>query len=342
VTVIWDDVNARARGLASRLLSSEQLAALRAAADLQHLSRALAEAGALSEEIPNATAAAIELGLRRSVARELGIARRWLGERDDVVAVALELDDRRSLRALLRGAAAGSRAEARLAGLMPTAALPERLLAELAERSTIRDQAMLLVAAGHPYGPAILAAAGTAQPSLFAIEMAIARTFAARATRGARRGGRFFGRYVTDLIDLENCRTALLLAGRTSDEPPAIAFLAGGRRLTAARFERAATSGSPDEAARLLGAELPPEVAALLIRKADDPAGLEAGIESHLGATLRREARLDPLGPAPFLLFCHRLRAQMAAVSEIVWRLELGAPPASAGSAEGAAVQDVS
>jgi vacuolar-type H+-ATPase subunit C/Vma6 len=338
VTVRWEDVNARAKGLATRLLSPEAIAGLAGAGDLRELSRALAGLGVLSEEVPDATAPVLELALRRAAARELGLARRWLGPRADVVAVALEAEDRRSLRALVRGAAAGVHAEARLTGLMPTPTLPERLLRELAGRSSIRDQAALLVAAGHPAGPPLLAAAAPQEPDLFAVELAIARAFAERAIRGGRRGGKFLREYVGDLIDAENCRTALLLARRIGGEPPGSAFIAGGRRLTRERFERAASAGDPVSAARLIGEALGGGAeATLLLRHADAPTALEAALEEHETDRLVRAARLDPLGPAPVLLYLRRLRAQTVALGEVVWGLDLevarrGGGPVAAGS----------
>jgi hypothetical protein len=76
-----------------------------------------------------------------------------------------------------------------------------------------------------------------------------------------------------------------------------------------------------------LGAALGDEaVAKLLMRHADTPAALEEAMEAWVGARLRRESRLDPLGPAPFLFYCHRLREQTVALSDIVWRVDLGAP----------------
>jgi vacuolar-type H+-ATPase subunit C/Vma6 len=320
-------VNARAKGLSSRLLQREALAGLAQVRDLQQLSRALAGLGVVPEEIPNATAAALELALRRSAGSALHVARRWLGERSEVVAVVLEAEDRRSLRALVRGAAAGVHAEVRLTGLVPTPSLPERLLQELAGRSRVRDQAALLVAAGHPYGAPMLAAAAAQEPDLFLVELAIARTFAERAQRGARRDGRFLREYVGDLIDIDNCRTVLLLAQRAS-EPAPRAFIAGGRRLTQEDFARAARIGEPTRAARVLGEALGGgTLAAALIRYPAAPAELERALEAQLADRLLRQARLDPLGPAPLLLYCHRLRAQSVALGELVWSVDLGVPP---------------
>jgi vacuolar-type H+-ATPase subunit C/Vma6 len=325
VTVQWEDVNARARGLATRLLSPEAIAGLARARDLRELSRALAGLEVLPEEIPDASAPALELALRRAAARELRLVWRWLGPRADVVSVALEAEDRRSLRALVRGAAAGVHAEGRLTGLLPTPTLPERLLRELAGRSSVRDQATLLVAAGHPAGPLLLAAAAPQEPDLFAVESAIAQSFAERALRGARRGGQFLLEYVGDLLDAENARTALLLARAGVGDPPASAFIAGGRRLSQAHFERAASSGDSVRAAGILGEALGGGVeAGLLLRHADAPAALEAALEELETDRLIRAARLDPLGPAPLLLYLRRLRAQSVALGELVWSLDLG------------------
>lgn len=329
MSVTWEDVNARARGLGSHLLSPAALALVAQVRDLQTLSRTLAEVGAVSEEVPNASATGLELALRRAAGSALGVARRWLGARAEVVAVALETEDRRSLRALIRGAAAGVHAEARLTGLVPTPSLPERLLRELADRSRIRDQAALLVAAGHPYGPPLLAAAAPQEPDLFAIELAIGRTFAERALQGARRDGRFLQAYVGDLIDIDNCRN-LLLAGRERDERSQPAFIPGGRRLRQEGFDQAARAVGSAGVARALGEAMGGgPTTALLVRHADAPAALEDALKAAVRGRLLREARLDPLGPAPLLLYCERLREQTVLLSELVWRLDLGAPPAA-------------
>jgi vacuolar-type H+-ATPase subunit C/Vma6 len=332
-------VDARVSGLGSHLLSSETLAGLAGLHTLQELSRGLAAAGVLPEEVPAPTAATLELALRRWAAGEVRVVRRWLGSRAEVIAVALDAEDRRSLRALVRGAAAGVHAEARLAGLVPTPTLPDRLLRELAGRSSVREQAALLLMAGHPSGPALLAASAGTEPDLFAVELALSRAFAERASSGARRGGGFLRAYVEDLIDAANCRTALLLANRASGKPAESAFIPGGRRLTYPRFAAAATAADPTAAARRLGAiyDGGPEAEALL-RHAAEPAALETVMERAETERLRQAARLDPLGPAPLLVYFRRLRRQMVALGEIVWALDLGvAPPIAGATRAGAA-----
>lgn len=326
MTPRWEDANARVRGLGTRLLTPEALESLAAAGDLSTLARALTARGILPDESA-ASASEIDLALRRFAGREIGVLRHWLGDRDATLAVALDAEDRRSLRALIRGAAEGAPAEVRLAGLIPTPALPERLLRELAGHSRIRDQAALLIAAGHPYGASILATASEGEPDLFQVELAMTRTFAERAVHGSRRAGRFLRDYVASAIDRDNCRTALVLAASGRDEPAASAFVPGGR-LAAADFDRAVSTGDPAQAARVLGAAAGAvDVVAILLRHARSPGAVEAALEDRVMQDVRRESRLDPLGPAPILLYLHRLRRQSAALSRILWGVDLGVPP---------------
>ena len=324
----WEDVNARVRGLGSRLLEPEALTELAGVEGLGALARALAVRGVIAEESAAATAPELALAVRRAAAGEVAILRRWLGSRDAVLAVALDAEDRRSLRSVIRGAAEGVPSEARLAGLIPTPALPERVLRQLAEQPGVREQAVLLVAAGHPCGGALLEVAAGPEPDLFSVELAIARTLAERAIRGSRGAGPLLREYVAGLLDRDNARTALILAAAGGDEPASPLFLEGGK-LRMDEFQRAVATRDPATAARVLGeARVSGELAGLLLEYAAAPAALEDALEAHTVAWLRHEARLDPLGPGPILLFLHRLRQQSAALGRLIWGVDLGAPPA--------------
>jgi vacuolar-type H+-ATPase subunit C/Vma6 len=334
VTVHWGDVNARARGLGSHLLPSETLASVTRLHTWEDMTRALTSAGILPDEATVGSPVEVELALRRWAAGEIRVVRRWLGSRAAVLSVALDAEDRRSLRALVRGAAAGVPAAVRLTGLLPTTALPERLLQELAARDRIPDQAALLVAAGHPVGPALLVAAAETKPDLFAVELAISRVFAESAARGARRDGRALRTHVEAVIDAINCRSALLLAHGASAKSPVEAFIPGGRRLTLERFTAAAGAPDPFTGARILAAI--DERSAEAWRDAADVAALEAALEGAEDRRLEHLARMDPLGPAPTLLYLRRLGGQLVALGEAVWSLDLGvAPPRSSRMAIG-------
>jgi vacuolar-type H+-ATPase subunit C/Vma6 len=328
MSATWGDLNARARGLATHLASRQALEQLAGAADLPALSRDCVATGVLTAEPEQATPLALDLALRREAAANLRRLTRWMGARTEPLRFALEDEERRSLRALLRGAAAGVSAETRLAGLIPSPGLPERLLAELARQPRCREVVALLVAWRHPYGPPLLASVASDSPDLFRLECELNRTFALRATRGARRGGAALRHQVEELIDLDNLRGGLLLAASGEDLAPDDAFLPGGRRVTLAAFRAAASSRNSDQAADHLTAGLDePELVRLVRRYASDPSGLEAALLRYRSRKLREQSRLDPLGPAPLLWYLLQLRAQAAALGRVLWGMALGVPP---------------
>jgi vacuolar-type H+-ATPase subunit C/Vma6 len=130
------------------------------------------------------------------------------------------------------------------------------------------------------------------------------------------------------VIDLENTRAALLLAGGAGDLAAAECFLPGGRRLSRAAFLAAAASEGPGRAAALLAAAFDrTRFAPILGRHGADPAALERAL---LAAAIREQteaARSFPIGPAPLLGYLLRLRAEVIDLRRIVWGRALGAPP---------------
>ena len=101
---IWDDLNARARGLATHLLGRPALEGMARAADLPTLAAELTRRGYPVEEGDRASAAGLELAARRALAARLRILIRWAGPRTETLAVVFEDEDRRSIAALVRGA----------------------------------------------------------------------------------------------------------------------------------------------------------------------------------------------------------------------------------------------
>jgi vacuolar-type H+-ATPase subunit C/Vma6 len=321
----WEAVDARSRGLSGHLLGADALADLERAPDLARLADRMVSAGVAADPAGDRSPAGLELAVRRAAAGELRTLLRWVREGSPLAALVADLEDRRALRALVRGAAAGVASESRLSGLVPTPALPERLLAELARRATPAEVGALLAAWGHPYGAAILAAGGGKHPDLFRVEHAIALVFAERETRIARHGGATLRRFVADLIDFDNLRIALLLAGTEPEVPARTQHLPGGLRIDPARFAEAIATGDAGRCARVLAAGCEAPVAALVTRHARRPAALEAALETWQLGELERQARLDPLGAAPALRYLLLLRAQTIALGRLVWRVSMGA-----------------
>jgi vacuolar-type H+-ATPase subunit C/Vma6 len=327
VTVRWEDLDARARGLATHLLGPIELAALAQSPDLSALGDALRRDGypvAEGERSPEA----LELAVRRMAAARLAVLARWSGSRTAALSILFEDEDRRSLRAVLRGAVEGVPAEERLAGLVPTSSLPERALRELARQARPGAVASLLAAWGNSYGSALLPVASAEHPDLFVLELRLNATFAARAG-GAARGTGLLEAYVREVIDIENAYTALVLASEGKDVAPKDAFLAGGERVSITVFEAAAVATSVPEAGRQLAqAFAGSAVASLFERDAGDPVGLEDAVLRQRIRQLVRAMRTDPLGPAPLLAYALRVRAEVVDLRRIIWGVALGAPPA--------------
>jgi vacuolar-type H+-ATPase subunit C/Vma6 len=325
----WEDVDVRARGLRNHLLTPERLASLAGAPDLAALGSELVGLGFQPAPVGAPSAPDLELLARREVARRFRTLARWLGPRTATVSVLFEDEDRRSIRALLRGAAAGIPAESRLTGLMPTPALPERALEELSHRAHPHEVAALLALWSHPLGHALLAATDPEHPDLTRMELALQRGFAERARRGAGRGGRALRAYVTEAIDLLNTEAALLLAAGGHELKVDDVFLEGGALLDAPTFRAAASAEGPAAAA----ARLAPAFAGSGFEEAIRHAGQHPGSfeRETLPVRLRRwhrRIRQDPLGGAALLEYGLRLRAQLLQLRDLIWATATGVPPA--------------
>lgn len=322
----WEDLATRSRGLAAHLLDRPAIASLAAAGGLEQLAAALR-----AHEYPIAegplTADDLELAVRRQAGARLRVLARWAGSRHPLLAVIFEDEDRRSLRALVRGAVQGAPAEQRLAALIPTPTLPERALRELAAQASPGDIAVLLTAWGIPYGAALLREAKATQPDLLAIESSLSATFARRALRAARASGNVaLLDYVRDTIDLENATTALVLAGGDADAPGKRAFIDGGRRLSLAVFLDTLAAGDAAAAGARLARVFRPGPVARVFQSAANAATIEEELLRARIATLRYRQRRDPAGLASVLEFALRVRAEVFDVRRVIWGVVLGAP----------------
>ena len=210
---IWVDVVARARGLRTHRIRPARLTTLRAVADLRELGGELAREGfavAEGEQRPEA----LELAVRRRAAAELRVLARWCGSRAALLPVIFEDEDRRSLRAILRGSLQRQSPESRLHGLVPTPTLPERALREAAAAATPGAVATLLTLWNHPFAAGLRAPASAVAPDPLALDLALDHAWAARAVSGASRGGPEVSRFVGDAIDLMNAATVLARTGQ--------------------------------------------------------------------------------------------------------------------------------
>jgi vacuolar-type H+-ATPase subunit C/Vma6 len=324
----WDAVNARARGLATRLLDGGTVRRLVEARSWAEFLRAAADAGYAAGDgagVPGPAAFCRFVG--RVQARRLALLGRWLGRQREVLAVVYEDETRRAIRVLLRGSAEGSAAPTRVAGVTPTPDLPGRMVERLAHAGSPAELVALLRRAGHPAGRALQEEVDSGRRlGLLGLEAALGRTFAVRATRQARRGGRLVRAFTRDLLDIENAWTLLTVATWGSEVQARDLCLSGGGVLTLEECERISRLDPeqiPGELARrfagtpLAGVfDRPPAE-----RRAFEARALAAGIRN-----LRHQARVAPLGPAPVLSVMQRIRAEAHNLRAVATGLALGAP----------------
>ena len=312
---------ARARGLSLHLLGDEQLAAIERAASGGALVSSLVRAGFAASAIGGGSPAAVEAALRARDRVERAIIDRWAEGARDAVDVVDADDDRRSLRAMIRGAAAGAPASARLLGAVPTASLPERLLALLAAASSTAELATVLVRHAHPAAATVVPLLTAATPDLLAVELALGRWFA--ATVRPRRADHAVAAHVGELLDVDNAGAALLLAERGRDLEPDAHFLDGGARLTRARFVGAARAPLASAGGQLAPAFTRTPLAAVLASPAPAPEALEqAALRWHL-ATQTSFRRREPLGLAQVLWLLLRRRLERVRVRRAAWRVAM-------------------
>lgn len=326
----WDDLNARARGLATHLLGRAALESLAQAEGLPTLAAELARRGYPIEQGAQQTGTGIELAARREGARRLATLRRWAGRREPSLAIVFEDEERRSISALIRGAVQHAAPEARLAGLIPTPGLPERALEELSRQPTPGAVASLLSAWRHPLAYSLLPEAARAEPDLLRLDVSLNRAFAERAFKSAcRQGARgLLARHVQRLLDIENAFTTLVLS-EEKDSRVAEYWVAGGRDLTEELAERAVASGNALAAGRIVaGAFAGTPLASAFAEPGRHPEGIEGAVLGGVIAELKAAARMDPLSPAFLLGYALRLRAELLDIRRAVWGVSLGAPAA--------------
>jgi hypothetical protein len=294
---------ARARGLATRLVSRErvhELARLPGTGALLHDLVALGYPVGAPTEPLESPEAAIDAALSRGELRRLGILSRWVESWPELAAVLLLEHERRTLRAVLRGAACRD----------------------------LRERIGVLARRQHPCAVALAAAYRRRGADPMALDLAASRALVERARRATRSADSRLRAWVAEEVDLENAWTLLLLGGGSGPAAAREAFLEGGARLIEQRFEKLARER--DEAQRRAGLAKAFS-GSPLARAFDDPtvpsSALEMRVLGERLAAQRRAARVDPLSSAPILAFSLALRAEVADLRRIHWGIVQGLSP---------------
>lgn len=323
----WGDLNARARGLATHLLPRPRLDAATRTTDLPAFRQALdgtpytpALAGAGRD------AAVFDRALRATASARLALLARWAGPRIEALAVVYLAVDRRSLKALLRGAAAGLAPATRLEAALATPALPAPLLRDLAGAESPEEVVRALDGRGHPLVAGLDSDALGVPTDLLGLETAIDRRWAERAAAGAR-GDAVLRELVGYALDLENMFTLMALQ-RPGELDPATLFLPGGRTLRRESFLELAALDDPDALRRSLAETFAGTHIGQLLKAPPAPTAVE---RLSLGLALRLvrdRSRLDPLSSGPTLLCLLACIAELRELRERLWAIAMGAAAA--------------
>lgn len=324
--VRWEDLNVRARGLATHLADEGTLDAL---SELDEPGRLRAELVRRELVVRDTAGDAREGALERALARRrgerLGLVARWAGDRVPHLAPVFLEEDRRSVRSLARGVLGGTPPGRRLAGLCPTPSLPAAELERLAGVREATSLAVGLEGLEHPLVPPVRRLAEEAAPDLFVFELRLSRV-CFEAARPSWRAGRL-RRFHADSVDLENAWTVLLSDGFHGEVEPASAFLEGGEVMDAETFGAIFEGRSPEDRRGALADAFEASFAGPAL--ADDSIPLAELPRHLLDARIREERRVGRARPhtaAPLLEYLLRLRAEAAALRRLLWGLALTAP----------------
>jgi vacuolar-type H+-ATPase subunit C/Vma6 len=319
---------ARAKGLGTRLVPRQTLETMARAEDFAAFVQSSSGVGTAIEPVGEpANIFAVEDAIRRTASRHLSTLQRWEERTPGVLDVFAAHQDRRSLRALLRGAASGTAPEARLRGLLPTWSLPLRALSELARQPSPSALVRQLVALAHPDASRLLPLAGTSQIDLLAVDVMLLIAFADRAGQAATRADAVLRDFVGALIDAGNAENALMMAGEpaVSDRPSL--FVRGGRWFPIEAFLAVARAGSHADALTRLAAVIAHSPLALLAAVSSDVARVDRTFVVNVLEWLARASRIDPLSTAPLLRVLMLVEAQSRDLRALAWGAALGTPP---------------
>lgn len=323
----WGELGARARGLGTRLLDGSSLRSLAGAEDLPSLAAALDRQDGWPADRDRPAAPGLDRAIREREAHLLHLLLRRARRGRRLSALWAE-DELRTLRVLVRGAAAGVPPERRLAGLLPLPGLDGDVLSEAAGADGPAAVAEALDAAGHPAARDLRSALeGGAGADLFRLEGAVARGVLDRTVRSAGRAGGGLRSFAADGVDLVNAWTALLAPGWRGEAAADDLFVSGGGRLDREAFRSAAAEEDADRrrlrvAEGLSGGPLAEPFADLAV-----PVGAleREALRSRVRAA-GSAALADPLSAAPVIAFRLRLRAETADLRRIARGVGLEAP----------------
>lgn len=305
-------VNARVRGMASRLLGPETFQAALGAEDFRGFTAVLAQspyAGAFEE------AQASDSGLRavdRALAHDFhAITRSMLGFADGapraMIGALLRRYDLEDLKTVARAQHAGRDPSELGEALTGAGELRPATLEALTAAPDLPAAAQALAVTKHPLAKAFTRAARAyaSDGDLLAFEITLDRAYFRLLAEQAESGDAspLYRDHVRREIDAANLRTALKVAGRDAD--PSALFLEGGREIGRDAFLQLAQAG-------LAGLSSLQGGTFGAVAEAEDLAGAERAIRTALDEAARRAALRDPLGIGVVIRYLRSKEAEAA------------------------------
>lgn len=309
-------INARVRGMRSRLLGPNFYQAALDATDYRAFLSTLTQTPYM-RELEEAQARSEGLAVvDQAVARNFyNTARRLLsfsdGQPHELIEVLLLPFDLSNLKAIARGKHADKGIEDIQGSLFPAGSLKPSLLEEAAATSDMPSAAQVLALSRSELATAFLKAARQYQndQDLFAVELALDKAYYAAALQRLKDAGApsELVRHFQRQIDATNLLTALKLRGREVDIQPGELFVPGGREVKRAVFEALLADGEGGLQALSDGAFA--GVAEAAAR--GDLAAAEGEVRRLLDAGAKRLA-LDPLDIGIVVDFLRRKEEEAA------------------------------
>lgn len=321
-------INARVRGMKSKLLGPAFTQAALEGSDFRAFVSALSQSPYM-RELEEAQSryeglAAVDSAVARNF---YGTARSLLsfsdGKANEVIGLLLLRYDLANVKAVARGKHAGKDADEIRGSLFPAGELKPALLEEAAGAADMAAAAQVLAFGKNELGRAFLKAARRYQEDkdLYGLELALDKAyFETLLTRAERVGAPAeLVRHIRREIDATNLLTALKLRGRGVDRS---LFVPGGKEVPATLFDAVMAEGSEGALQALASTSF------AAVASAPDLGAAEGAVRAVLDRSAKRLAA-DPLGFGVVVDFLRRKEAEAAKVRLLARGKYYGVPRAA-------------
>jgi len=335
-------LNARVRGMSSRLLAADLYPALMEVEGLEAFADRLSESPLYRKHIERERAASggldiqsVETTLLATYAEDVGkVQHISAGSPRRLIDLHLTRYDLHNVRTLVRGLACGRASAEIVGGTIPLGSFRWAELEELARAETVQGLAATLVTWGLSFGEILrqsLKAHGL-EEDMLAFDVALDGAYYPWAVEGAGSipGGRDLADVLAAEVDLRNIVTLLKLARQGVGVDETLPLVVRGGALSERRLaELAAATGLRDAlevVARTPYAEALHDVE---IVSAQQVTGTERGVEQLLVRNFGKLFRKDPLGFSTILGYLWRRHAEYTDLRLVAHGLAFGLSMAS-------------